>query len=162
MLTMCVHVPLWLYLLSVLFLIDTRDWLAGIRPLACREAGANSFATLVVSSYHLSRKFLPLKSQVLTTYVASSYHLSGKIVCRWLSGRDSGEGQERKTVSRPFLLSSSHRTHGNFCLCCLCCLPTSRPTVLFFKTTETIQDNINDRDNFFGLTTDLGLTLKPF
>ena len=27
--------------------------------------------------------------------------------------------------------------------------------VLFFKTTETIKDNINDRDNFFGLTTDL-------
>ena len=44
--------------------------------------------------------------------------------------------------------------HVNYCLSCLCCLSTTQPTVLFFKTTETIQDNINDRDNFFGLTTD--------
>ena len=46
---------------------------------------------------------------------------------------------------------------GTFVFIVYVVLQQHGPTALFFKTTETIQDNINNRDNLFGLTTDLGL-----
>ena len=53
-----------------------------------------------------------------------------------------------KTVIRPFLLSSSHISMGTFVFVVYVVFQQNNQTFLFFKTTETIQDNINDRDNF--------------